>query len=97
MPQPRKKGQLCKQNKLDKSSNFAVNAEHATEEHSQSQSCFESKVGEGFLFIDLSLLFKLHSFRASQRYLAHKNRSNTYPTHGQGAAPVFFNLVHVVF
>ena len=38
----------AKQNKLDKSSNFAVNAKHAIEEQSQSQSCFESKVGAGF-------------------------------------------------
>ena len=45
MPQPRWKCQSCKQNKLDKFSNFAVNAKHAIEEQSQSQSCFESKVG----------------------------------------------------
>ena len=31
-----------------------------------------------------TLEFKLHSFRASQRYLAHKN-----PTHSRGTAPVF--------
>ena len=43
-----------KQNKLDKSSNFTVNAKHAIEGQSQSQSCFESKVGEGFQLIDLS-------------------------------------------
>ena len=48
----------CKQNKLDESSNFAVNAKHATEEQSQSQSCFESKVGEGFRLIDLSSLIE---------------------------------------
>ena len=54
MPEPRWKGQFCKQNKLDKSSNFAVNATHAIEEQSQSQSCFESKVGEGFRLIYLS-------------------------------------------
>ena len=35
MPQPRWKGQLGKQNKLHKSSNFAVNAKHAIEEQSQ--------------------------------------------------------------
>ena len=52
MPQPRWKDQLCKQNKLDKSSNFAVNAKHAIEEQSQSQSCFESKVGAGLRPID---------------------------------------------
>ena len=56
MPQPTWKDQFCKQNKLDKSSNFAVNAKHAIEEQSQSQSCFESKVGEGFQLIDLSFL-----------------------------------------
>ena len=56
MPQLRWKGQFCKQNKLDKSSNFTVNAKHAIEleGQSQSQSCFESKVGEGFQLIDLS-------------------------------------------
>ena len=48
MPQPRWKGQLCKQNKLDKSSNFAVKAKHAIGEQSQLQSCLERKVGEGF-------------------------------------------------
>ena len=58
LPQPRWKDQLCKQNKLDKSSNFAVNAKHAIEEQSQSQSCFESKVGEGFRLIALSFLIK---------------------------------------
>ena len=40
MPQPRWKGQFCKQSKLDKSSNFAVNAKHTIEEQSQSQNCF---------------------------------------------------------
>ena len=54
MPQPRWKGQFCKQNKLDKSSNFAVNPKHAIEEQSQSQSCFESKVDEGFQMIEFS-------------------------------------------
>ena len=44
MPQPREKGQLYKQNKLDKSSNFAVNAKHAIEEQSQLESCFEKLV-----------------------------------------------------
>ena len=58
MPQPRQKDQLCKQNNLDKSSNFAVNAKHAIEEQSQSQSCFESKVGEGFRLIALSFLIE---------------------------------------
>ena len=52
---PRWKGQFCKQNNLDKSSNFAVNAEHAIEEQGQSQSCFESEIGEEFRLIDLRL------------------------------------------
>ena len=51
MPQPRWKCQSCKENKLDKSSNFSVNAKHATEEQSQSQSCFESKVAERISFV----------------------------------------------
>ena len=38
MPQTRSKCQSCQQNKLDKFSNFAVNAKHAIEEQSQSQS-----------------------------------------------------------
>ena len=50
MPQPRWKCQSCKQNKLDKLSNFAVNANHAMEEQSQSRSCFESKDGERISF-----------------------------------------------
>ena len=54
MPQLRWKGQFCKQNKLDKSSNFTVNAKYAIEGQGQSRSCFESKVGEGFRLIDLS-------------------------------------------
>ena len=54
MPQLRWKGQFFKQNKLDKSSSFTVNAKHAIEGQSQSQSGFESKVGEGFRLIDLS-------------------------------------------
>ena len=58
MPQLRWKDQLCKQNKLDKSSNIADNAKHAIEEQSQSQGCFESKVGEGFRLIDLSFLIE---------------------------------------
>ena len=40
-----------KEYKLDKSSNFAVSAKHAIEEQSQSQSCFESKVGEGLIHL----------------------------------------------
>ena len=46
MSQPRWKCQSFKRNKLDKLSNFAVNANHAIEEQSQSRSCLESKDGE---------------------------------------------------
>ena len=51
MSQSRWKDQFCKQNKLAKSANFVskFKAKHAIEEQSQ---CFESKVGEGFRFID---------------------------------------------
>ena len=41
-----------------KASNFAVNSKHAIEEQSQSQSCFESKVGEEFRLIALSFLIE---------------------------------------
>ena len=60
MPQARWKCQSCKQNKLDKFSNFAVNAKHVVEEQSQSQSCFESKVGMkgSQLLIDLGQKLK---------------------------------------
>ena len=58
MPQPRWKDQLHKQNEVDKSSNFAVIAKHPIEEQSQSQSCFESKVGEGLRLTDLSFLIE---------------------------------------
>ena len=59
MPQPTWKDQFYKKKyKLDKSSNFAVNAKHVTEEQSQSQSCFESQVDEGFQLIDLSFLIE---------------------------------------
>ena len=51
MPQTRWKCQSCKQNKPDKLSNFAVNANHAIEEQSKSQSCFESKDGQRILFV----------------------------------------------
>ena len=51
MPQPRWKCQSRKQNKIDKLSNFVVNASHAIEEQSQSRSCFESKDGERILFV----------------------------------------------
>ena len=49
------RAQFCK-NKCDKSSNFAVNTKHAIKEQSQSQSRFESEVGEGFQLIDLTFL-----------------------------------------
>ena len=51
-------GPALQTNNLDKSSNFPVNAKHATEDQSESQSCFESKVGEGFRLIDLSFLIE---------------------------------------
>ena len=60
MSQSRWKGQFCKQNKLPKSANFVskFKAKHAIEEQSQclegSQNCFQSKVGEGFRFVDLN-------------------------------------------
>ena len=53
-------GLFCKHNKIAKSANFVskFKAKHAIEEQSQcleeSQNCFESKVGEGFRFIDLN-------------------------------------------
>ena len=61
MSQSRWKDQFCKQNKLAKSANFVskFKAKHAIEEQSQcieeSQSRFESKVAEGFRFIDLNI------------------------------------------
>ena len=57
-------GQFCKQNKLAISANFVskFKATHAIEEQSQcfeeSQNCFESKVAEGFRFIDLNILIE---------------------------------------
>ena len=42
---------LQKDNKPDKFSNFAVDAKHAIEKQSQSQSCFEIKVGERISFV----------------------------------------------
>ena len=63
MTQPRWKGQFCKQKKLDKSSNFTANAKDAVEEQSQSQSCFESKVGEGFRFRLIDLRFLIEQLR----------------------------------
>ena len=55
---------FCKQNKLAKSVNFVskFKAKHAIEEQIQcleeSQNCFESKVAEGFRFIDLKFLLR---------------------------------------
>ena len=66
MSQSRWKNQFCKQNKLVKSANFVskFKAKHDIGEQSQcleeSQNCFESKVGEGFRFID-SIFFLLSS------------------------------------
>ena len=64
MSQSRWKGQFCKQIKLAKSANFVskFKAKHSIEEQSQcleeSQNCFESKVAEGFRFIDLNVLIE---------------------------------------
>ena len=61
MSQSRWKGQFCKRNKL---ANFVskFKAKHAIEEQSrcleESQNCCESKVGEGFRFIDLNCLIE---------------------------------------
>ena len=61
MSQTRWKGQFCRQSKLAKSSNFVpkLKAKHAIEEQSQcleeSENCFESRVAEGFRFIDLNI------------------------------------------
>ena len=60
MSQSKWKGQFCKQNEPAKSANFVskFKTKHAIEEQSQcleeSQNCFESKVPEGFRFIDLN-------------------------------------------
>ena len=64
MSKSRWKGQFCKQNKLAKSASFVskFKARHAIEEQSQcleeSQNCFESKVAEGFRFIDFNFLIE---------------------------------------
>ena len=62
MSQSKWKGQFCKQNKLAKSANFVskFKAKHDIEEQClpKSQNCFESKVGEGFPFIDLNFLIE---------------------------------------
>ena len=64
MSPSRWKGQFCEQNKLAKSANFVskFKAKHTTEERSQcleeSQNCFESKVSEGFKFINLNFLIE---------------------------------------
>ena len=64
MSQSRWKRQFCKQNKLAKSASFVskFQAKHAIEEQSQfleeSQNCFESRVSEGFRFIDLNFLIE---------------------------------------
>ena len=62
MSQSSWKGQYCKQTKLAQSAKFVskFKAKHAVEEQSQcleeSQNCFESKVAEGF--IDLNILIE---------------------------------------
>ena len=64
MSQSRWKGQFCKQNKRAKSANIVskFKAKHAIEEQSQwlekLQNCFESKVAEGFRFIDLNFFIE---------------------------------------
>ena len=65
MSQSKWKGQFCKQNKLAKSANFVskFKAKHAIEEQSPGNKVnalknrkilFESKVAEGFRFIDVN-------------------------------------------
>ena len=81
MSQSRWKGQFCKQNKLAKSANFVskFKAKHATEEQSQcleeSQSCFESNVGEGFRFIDSNFLIEQlrKGFCTCKNIISHAN------------------------
>ena len=62
MSQSRWKGQFCKQNKLAKSANFVskFKAKHAIEEQclEESQNFFESKIAEGFRFVDLNFLIE---------------------------------------
>ena len=64
MSQSKWKGEFCKQNKLAISANFVCkfNTKHAVEEQCQcleeSQNCFESKVAEGFRFIDLNFFIE---------------------------------------
>ena len=64
MSQSRWKDQFCKQNKLAKFANFVskFKAKHTIEEQSQcleeSQNCYESKVAQGFRFIDLKFFME---------------------------------------
>ena len=64
MSQSRWKVPFHKHNKLAKSVNFVFKfkAKHAIEEQSQcieeSENCFESKFGEGFIFTDLNFLIE---------------------------------------
>ena len=57
-------GQFCNKIRFAKSASFVskFKAKHAIEEQSQclegSQNCFESKVAEGFRFIDLNILIE---------------------------------------
>ena len=60
MPQSRWRGQFFKQNQLAKSSNFVskFKTKHEMEEQSQCLEQSESKVGEGFRFIDLNFFIQ---------------------------------------
>ena len=60
MSQSRWKGQFFKQNQLTKSANFVFKfkAKHEIEEQSQCLQESESKVGEGFRFIDLNFFIE---------------------------------------
>ena len=81
MSQSRWKGQFCKQNKLAKSANFVskFEAKHAIKDQSQcfeeSQNCFESKVAEGFRFIDLNVLIEQlrRGCRTCKSIISHAN------------------------
>ena len=65
MSQSRWRGHFGKQNKLDETQKIFVStfkAKYAIEEQSrcleESQNCFESKVAEGFRFIDLNFFIE---------------------------------------
>ena len=81
MSQSRWKCQFCKQNKLAKSATFVskFKAKHAIEEQCQcleeSKNCFESKVDEGYKFIDLNLLIEhlRKGCRTCKNIISHAN------------------------